>query len=107
MKHVLMGLALSLLLVGWSPPANAALGWFEAEVLNTGVTNGGTVIIRLTDLANVPAFELKYFSLPDLVSTEMLAVGLTALAANLSVLVRVDPDLPGTPEIRIMYLQNN
>ena len=37
---------------------------------------------------------------------EMLAIGLSALAANLRVRVRVDPDEPGTPEIRIMYLLN-
>ena len=44
--------------------------------------------------------------LSDLVSKEMLAIRLSALAGNLPIKVRTDPDEPGTPEIRIMYLQN-
>ena len=106
MRHVLAALAFSFLLVGWSPPADAAVGWFVVKVLRAGVTNQGAVLFRLKDLADVPAFNALNFSVPDLVSKEMLAIGLSALAAKLKVRVRVDPDEPGTPEIRIMYLQN-
>ena len=107
MKHVLTVLAFSLLLVGWSPPADAAEGWFKAEVIRAGVTSDGTVILRLTHVADVKAFQAKNFVIPDLVSKEMLAIGLSALAANLLVRVRTDPDEPGAPEIRTMYLVNN
>ena len=107
MKHVLRVLAFSLLLVGWSPPADAAAGWFIVEVSRAGVTNDGTVLIRLTDDADVKAFQNKNFVIPDLVSKEMLAISLSALAANLFVRVRTDPDEPGPPEIRTMYLLNN
>ncbi len=106
MKHVLTVLALSLLIVSWSPPADAALGWFKAKVIRAGVTSDGTVIVRLTDLADVKAFKGKNFVIPDLVSKEMLAIGLSALAGNLSIRVRTDPDEPGLPEIRTMYLLN-
>ena len=106
MKHVLTVLALSLLLASWSPPADAAVGWFKAKVLQAGVAKNGTVFVRLTHLANVKAFERQNFVIPDLVSKEMLAIGLTALAGNLSIRVRTDPDEPGAPEIRTMYLLN-
>ena len=107
MKHVLTVLAFSLLLVGWSPPADAALGWFKVEVIRAGLGTGGTVIVRLKDLAKVPTFNAKNFVIPDHVSKEMLAIGLSALAANLSISVRTDPDEPGTPVIRFMYLLND
>lgn len=100
-------LALGSLLVSWSPPADAAAGWFKAKVIRAGVASDGTVIMRLTDLADVKAFRHKNFVIPDLVSKEMLAIGLSALATNLSVRVRTDPNEPGTPEIRTMYLLNN
>lgn len=106
MKHVLTVLAFSLLLVSWSPPADAAPDWFKAKVIRAGVTKNGTVIVRLTDRADVKAFQGKNFVIPDLVSKEMLAIGLSALAANLSIRVRTDPDEPGIPEIRTMYLLN-
>ena len=95
MKHVLTALAFSLLLVGWSPPAGATVGWFIVEVIRAGVTNDGRVFFRLKDLADVPAFNSKNFSIPDLVSKEMLAIGLSALAGNLSIRVRVDPEESG------------
>ena len=107
MKHLLTVLAFSLLLVGWSPPADAAAGWFRVEVLRTGVAEDGSVFIRLTDLANVQAFQGKNFRIPNAVSNEMLAIGLSALAANLSIRVRTDPAEPGAPMIRVMYLLNN
>ena len=107
MKHVLTVLAFSLLLVGWSPPADAAVGWFKARVVKVGLVNNGMVILILKDLADVPAFGKTSFFAPDLVRKEMLAIGLSALAANLPVQVRTAPDEPGIPEIRIMYLLDN
>ena len=101
MKHVLSVLAFSLLLVGWSPPANAVLGWFKAEVIRAGVDGDGAVFIRL----NNPAFPGKTFSVSNQVSKEMLAIGLTAIAGNLPVRVRTDPDESGLPRIRVMYLE--
>ncbi len=106
MKHVLTALAFSLLLVGWSPPADAAVGWFNAKVIQAGVTNSGKVIVKLTDLADVKAFNNTNFLIPSAVKKEMLAIGLSALAANLSIKVRTDPDEPGTPLILVMYLRN-
>ncbi len=107
MKHLLTGLALSLLLVSWSPPpADAAASFFNARVIRVGVTQDGTVVIRLTDLGSAQVFRFKNFLIPDLVSKEMLAIGLSAVAANLSVTVRTDPAASGLPLIRVMYLRN-
>ena len=105
MKHVLTVLALSLLLVGWSPPAYAVVDWFNAQVLRTGVSQGGGTFIRLTDLANVPAFVGKTFRIPNAADNEMLAIGLSALATNFSIMVRTDPD-GFLPVIEVMYLEN-
>ena len=106
MKRVLTVLAFSLLLVGWTSPVNAAPGWFNAKVIFAGVTDSGSMYIRLTDLATVKAFENKSFFFPAAVRNQMLAISLSALAANLSIKVNTDPDEVGTPLIRVMYLQD-
>ena len=104
MKHVLTVLAFSLLLVGWSPPVQAAPEWFQAKVLKTGVTGGDSVLVRLTDLAATPTFTNKWFFVSDLVAKEMLAIALTAIATDMAVQVNTDPFEQSQPEIRVMYL---
>ena len=105
MRHVVRALALGLLLVVWSSPVEAAASWFDAEVIRCGVRSDGLVIVRLRDRSEFPAFGTKNFVVPDLVSKEMLAIGLTAIATDTLVRVRTDPDEARRPEIRFMYLK--
>ena len=100
MKHAIRALAFGLLLAAWSAAAQAASEWFTGDVVQAGVTSGGTVLIRIT----TPAFQNKWCRAPDRASREMLAIALTAVTAGQPIRVRLDPDAAGFPLIRNMYL---
>ncbi len=96
---------IALLVFMWLPPAHAAEAWFTAEVLRVGLIKTGPTFIRLTDLANSPAFIGKYFRVPETdTKKEMLAIALTAMSTDLPVVVRIDLAEFVTPEIKVMYL---
>ena len=104
MKRFGMFLAVAFLVTtAWSSTVQAAPGWFTAKVCLAGIIPGGGLVVRLTDVANPPAFVCAPFT-NTTIPREMLATTLTAMTADLSILVFVDPDVRFS-EITRLFLQ--
>ena len=104
MTGIVRRLALTVALLLWSPGVQAAQAWFLCELHLTGMNTLGSTFVNLTDRAATPAFTNKWFMLSDSVSKEMLAIALTAVAADLLVSVRTDLDEPGLPVIDNIFV---
>ena len=91
MKRLTQAFAVALILLSWSPAANAGQSWFLCNVDATGLS-GNRVLIRLSDTAADPAFSRKWFQADDRISKEVLATALSIITADLKAWVRVDPD---------------
>ncbi len=105
MRQIKKTLAVALLVVMWSTGAQAQLGWFTCEVVRAGKVNPDFALIQLTDTKAVPTFTGKWFRAKSGIENEMLAAAFAALTAGMLVSVQTDPDEPGAPEIRQLYLK--
>jgi hypothetical protein len=73
------------------------MSWFTCRVNNVGPaadateTPNGAVYVNLTDQANPPAFQGKWFYFDNTSKTSMLAVALAAVSIGTTVQVGGDP----------------
>ena len=104
MKRAMCAVLLSLAVMIYVLPTLAAPRWFICTVSRAGVTEAGTMFIRVTDTANNPAFTNRFFSVVKSVQKEMLAVAITAITTGVKVQLMVDPDAAGIPPINRIYL---
>jgi hypothetical protein len=105
MKITIGAAAVAFLLLP-TAPVHAASKFYTVDVVQTGLTKIGASSVRLTDRAEVPVFTKKWFTLPNKVRKEMLAISLSAVSAGLPLRVRVDLEETGAPIIKIMYMQS-
>ena len=89
----------------WTLPAHAVLDWFKCEVVLAGMPDTSKVVVRLTDLAAVPAFTSKNFVATSGNEKAILATALTAISTNLPVWIFADPDL-AIPTFNQFYVAN-
>ena len=83
--------------------ALAETAWFTCRVDFAGPGKEFT-FVALTDQAEPPAFEKKWFVLSDNQAQAMLAVALTAINADKKVVAVLDPDAGSYPVIGDLYL---
>lgn len=102
---VVMGIVCLLLCAGVDS-AQATNQWVTTVVNEVGISRSGKTLIRLSDAANKPIFQKKWFVLPEKTRKEMLAIGLSSVAARLTLRVRVDLEEAEMPVIKIMYVQD-
>ncbi len=111
MRHGIIASMFGLMLIAWTAEARAQPEWFTCEIVSTGVTKpnntdpNGIVIIRLTDTATPPAFTNMAFRASEEVENRMLATALSALTADLKVMVRADIS-SAMPDIIVMHAKN-
>ena len=96
-----LGIALFVAVV-WSSSANAVTAWFTCEVTAAGNSSDGTLWVQLTDVSG--AFTTKWFIGTSAIEKEMLATALTAMTADMQVLVNTDPDDGTFPLLNNLYL---
>lgn len=83
----------------------AAPSWYSTEVQMTGLSNDGTLFVRLTDVAGTPAFQNKWFTVDPAFNNQFLATLLTAISAQKRVQIYADLLDPGSPEIGNLYIK--
>ena len=77
-----------LLTTMWSTAVQAAPDWFFAKVVVAGMVTPNLLVLRLTEVGDgFVRARFKNTTIPK----EMLATALTAMAADIQVLVFVDP----------------
>jgi len=77
--------------------------WYTCTVDKAGTGWNDHVYITLSDTAGTPAFTGVNFVVPDTRKKEMLAIALTAITTNKSVLVKLS-SIGGGSVIESMYL---
>ena len=82
---------------------SAHAAWYTCTVERAAVGWNDHVYITLSDTAGTPAFTFVNFVVPDTRKKEMLAIALTAITTNKSVLVKLS-SIGGGSVIESMYL---
>ena len=78
-------------------------GWYTCTVQQVG-HGWGTVYIMISDTRATPAFTEKWVRAPEMSKNHMLAVVLTAMTNDQTIMIYVDPSLT-YPEVNAMYLK--
>ena len=81
---------------------SAAPGWYTCTINRVG-HGGGADYIKVSDTANPPAFTGKWCVLPENFKNQMLAVSLTAITNDQTILINIDP-LVSYPTVTAIYL---
>ena len=81
---------------------SAELGWYTCTVNRVG-PGWSRNYINVSDTANPPAFTGKWCVLPENFKNQMLAVGLTAITNDQTILIFIDP-LVSYPTVTAIYL---
>jgi hypothetical protein len=102
-KRLIITLAVIGMAIFLGADAFAGRSWYTCTVDKIGPAGtGDTVLLQLTDSGS--AFSEKWFTAKGGREKEYLAVGLTAIANNLTILVYTDISESGYPYIRTLYL---
>ena len=92
----------------WTSGAKAATDWYVCDVSQAGLPLENTLSVRLaglsSDTAIPPTFSARWFVGNGVTANAMLAVALTAIALDTTVVCRVDPTL-STPEVFRLFLK--
>lgn len=99
------------LVVVFSMNVNAAEAYYTCTVDRTGGQIGAdpmTMYLMLTDTAASPKFTKKYFRVLGANKNQVMAISLTAMTNNWTVLVYTDPDLPTNYDrlLKQIYIDN-
>jgi hypothetical protein len=111
-KKIGIGVFLALALVAvFSMNADAADAYYTCTIDRVGGQIGGTpmvMYVMLSDTQATPKFTKKYFRVLDANKNQVMAVLLTALSLNSTVLVYTDPDLPTNYDrlLKQLYVDN-
>ncbi len=106
MRQLMRVFAVALLVSAvWASTANAAASWFKCTVELAGVPSSDVVLIRVTDLAAVPAFTSEHFFATSANVNQMLAIALTAMSTKQPALIFADPDLTPSTFFQIYLME--
>jgi hypothetical protein len=83
---------------------NAACQWYTCSIVELGQASSVTYI-RLTDTAESPAFNSKWFIAPANKAKEILALALTAMTNDMKVQVYADLAAGVYPSLWTFYLK--
>ncbi len=99
-------LVVALLLTAvWTPAAQAVPAWYHCVVELTGTGDHEIVFFRLSDTNPSPAFTGKWFKAPENLKKKYMAIGLTAMSLDKTLLVKTDLLDGGIPTLVSMYLE--
>ena len=83
---------------------SATFNFYSCEVISVGPA-GSTYYIKITDTAATPAFTNHWYVIPDAFKKEYLAIALTAMAGNMVVRIKVNPQAQYT-DVAAIYLRH-
>ena len=87
----------------WMSPAHAASAWYKCEVDMAWMPDGNIVFMRITHLADTPAFTNKAFLATSENAKAIFAAALTAMSTKLPVWIFAYPDV-SIPPFSFIYL---
>ena len=86
-----------------TPNADAAMGWYFADVIASGGNTANTIVQLTHNTTGTPAFTGVWCRLDPANAKVMLATALTAMSLQRRVYVNLDPAL-SVPTIAALYI---